>query len=163
MRHSILLHAAFALLPLCAFGRLGESEQELAARYGPPVSRVAEIAAAQGRGVEFGTRLTFRQGDWTVECVMIDGRSAKEVCGKDGDWTGDQVDAVLRASAQGERWTDMSPEITKRVSRKWRRSDGAVAMWNWKLGMTLVHPAYERARRDAEAKAKAGMPRSAET
>ena len=158
MRHPFHLYAAFALLPMCAFGRLGETEKELVARYGPPVSRIAEIATARGRGVEFGSRLTFRQGEWSVACVMIEGRSAMEVCGKDGDWTGGQIDAVLHGSAQGERWTDMSPEITKRVSRKWRRSDGAVATWNWKLGMTLLHPSYERARRGAEAMAKAGVP-----
>ena len=48
MRHPFHLFAAFALLPMCAFGRLGETEQELAARFGPPVSRVAEIAVVQG-------------------------------------------------------------------------------------------------------------------
>jgi hypothetical protein len=155
MRHPVHLFAAFALLPMCSFGRLGETEQELVARFGPPVSRVAEVATAHGRGAQFGSRLSFRQGEWSIECTLIEGRSAKEVCGKEGDWTGDQVDTVLHASAQGKRWTEMSPEITKRVSRKWRRSDGAVATWNWKQGMTLVDPAYDRARRDAESKAKA--------
>jgi len=155
MRYSFHAFVAFILFPVCMFGRLGETEQELAARLGPPVSTAKEIIMVQGKGIEFGSELTFRQGDWAIECVIIDGRCAKEVYGKAGDWTEVQIVSVLNSNAQGGRWTDLSPELTKRVSRKWHRGDGAIAIWHLGSGMTLTDPAYERARRNAEANAKA--------
>lgn len=155
MRYSLLLILALAVLPILAFGRLGETGPELIARFGQPVSTGNEIIITQGKFVTFGSKMTFRQGDWTIDCVLIEGRCARVVYFKKGEWTEDQFRTVLTSNSQGERWTDISNEMIKKLKREWRRSDGASAIWTMGAAMTATHPAYERAKQRAEAKAKA--------
>lgn len=147
------------LLPAMAFGRLGETEKELTKRFGPPVKRAKETTHAQGRAVEFGDHLVFREGDWTIECVIVDGRSAWESYQKSGDWTEKQFLLVLTTEAQGARWTDLSDFATRDKVRDWRREDGGTAHWEATQPMIVVHPAYVRAKERAEAKARADAAR----
>jgi hypothetical protein len=58
-------------------------------------------------------------------------------------------------NAQGARWSDTGKPNSKKLARSWRRDDGATARWQMADGLTLVTPAYERAKTLAEAKAKA--------
>jgi hypothetical protein len=160
--HSVLsMKLPFRLLfwmvtiPLVCFGRLGETESELSARFGAPASRGDENIPTQGRVVAFGSRLNFRQGDWTIGCSIIEGRCAKEIYSKGGDWTEDQFAAVLTSNSQGEIWTDISKEMTKKMLREWRRGDGGTAIWRMGIGMVVANPAYDRAKLKAENKAKA--------
>ncbi|MBS0631651.1 MAG: hypothetical protein JSS11_07030 [Verrucomicrobia bacterium] len=143
------------LLPASLFARLGEREAELTARFGPPLSRAKETTAQHGRVVEFGVRLNYRQGDWFITCVIVDGRSAREFYNKGDEWTEDQFTTVLAANSQGARWTDISKPSTLKLAREWRRADGATASWQKIQGMDVIQPAYVRARNLAEAKAKA--------
>src|ERR1017187_6230486 len=153
MRHSFHLFVAFIVFPIGVFGRLGETEQELVARFGPPVSRVREITLTQNKVIEFGSKLIFRQGDWTIESVMIEGRCGREEYWKAGEWTEDQFVTVLTSNAQGEKWTDLSKAMSKKLAREWHRGDGATAVWNMGSHMTVTHPAYVRAKKRAEDKA----------
>jgi hypothetical protein len=41
------------------------------------------------------------------------------------------------------------------LKREWKRSDGATAIWHKPAGITVTAPAYHRAKKIAEAKAKA--------
>jgi hypothetical protein len=155
MRTTLRLLIVSVALPLCGFARLGETEQQLEKRFGAPNSRTKEITLGQGKVIEFGTKLRFRQGDWSIECAVIDGRCAKVTYQKPGDWTRDQFTTVLTSNGQGLKWADLSKEMVRALSREWRRDDGATAVWKMGMGMWVTHPAYERAKEQAVARAKA--------
>jgi len=155
MKNCICLLSAIIALSACAYGRLGESEQELTKRFGSPALKGNEITLTQGKIVEFGSKLTFRQGDWTIECAIIDGRCARIVYSHPGDWSEDQFTTVLSGNSQGAGWTDISKEMTKKLAREWRRTDAAIAVWHMGTGMIVTNPAYDRAKQKAEARAKA--------
>ena len=151
----ILAIAGALALPLSSFARLGETESELTARFGQPTNRGKENTFAQGKLVEFGTRLTFHQGEWTITSVVIEGHCAREIYYKPGDWTEEQFTLVLTSNAQGTKWNDVSKPLVKKVSREWRRDDAATASWSGASSMFVTHPAYARAKELAEVKAKA--------
>ena len=155
-RYSYLL---LLLFPSLTLARLGETEQELVARFGGPASRAKEITLTQGKIIDFGSKLTFRQGDWTIVCAIIDGRSAREVYHKRGEWTEDQFTTVLTSNGQGAKWTDISKPSVRKLAREWRREDGAKAIWRMGVAMSVTQPAYERAKVNAEAKAKSDASR----
>ena len=142
------------LLPFVVYGRLGEKEQQLVARFGVPVATGREITLAQGKVLDFGKTLSFREGVWSIVSVIIDGRCAREVYSKPGDWTEDQFTSILTANSQGALWTDTSQEMIKKLVRKWKRADGAEAIWQAGGAMVITHPAYDKAKKLAETKAK---------
>lgn len=135
--------------------RVGETEKELIARFGNPVSRSTHAIMAQGKMWVLGPQLNFTQDDWRISCDIVDGRVARESYGKAGEWTEEQFRTVLTANAQGERWTEITVAAEKPVIRRWRRVDGATVVWMNGSGVTVVVPAYDRAKGIAEAKAKA--------
>ena len=137
-----------------AHARLGETEAELVGRFGPPTFRMVEKVPAQGRMWELGPRYSFRQGDWQIHCVLVEGRCAWIDYGKPGEWTEEQIQLVLGSNSQGARWTETTKGSNKH-SRSWRRTDGATATWTSYSGMKLIVPAYDRAKQIIEAKAKA--------
>lgn len=143
------------LLPSTILARLGETETQLVARFGPAVSRTKEITIAQGKFIEFGVKLTFQQNDWRISCAIVEGRSARETYSHSGDWTENQFATVLTANAQGTRWTDISKDQMGKFVREWRRTDGGMARWKRGDGMEVTHPTYLRAKDLAEKKAKA--------
>ncbi len=147
--------AVLFAFPLLVFGRLGETERELTDRFGAPVSKHSEITMAQGMVFEIGTTFSFRQGDWHIDSVVIEGRCAEEVYSKTGDWPGEQFSAVLTSNAQGEQWTDISKEMTKYLVREWHRADGGTAVWHMGGGMVVTNPSYGRAIKRVADKAKA--------
>ena len=140
-----------------ASARLGETEAELIQRFGKPTLRNKHSIMGDGRMVELGPQLHFQQEEWTIAAVLIDGRVARESYGKRGKWTDEQIKAVLTANSQGDKWTETSKNSSG-ISRAWRRADGATARWTFS-GMELTHPAYARAEKIAEAKAKAASGR----
>jgi len=142
-------------LPAAASARLGDTEKELVKRFGPATERRKETTFAYGKDVEFGDRLVFKQGDWIVESVVVDGRCAWESYTKAGDWNEKQLLLVLTTNAQGARWTELTDFDKREQERDWRREDGGTAHWQAKGPMVVVHPAYDRAKARAEAKAKA--------
>ena len=154
MRRSLAV-LLILFFPYQSYARLGETPAELSARFGAPIQTGKEITPTQGRFIEFGETLTFRQGDWTVTCTVIDGRSAREKYSKPGDWTEDQFTTVLTSNAQGAKWTDVSKDMIKKLAREWHRTDSAQAVWQMGVGMTVTHPAFDLAKKNAEAKAKA--------
>lgn len=151
MRPLVLL---LLIAPALAHARLGEKEEQLTARFGTPVGRTSENTMAQGKILEFGYRLTYRQEEWTITVVIVDGRSVQESYHKPGDWTDAQITAVLNSNTQGAKWTDETPPSARKFARKWRRSDGGGASWS-QSGITVTHPAYQKAKDLAATKAKA--------
>jgi hypothetical protein len=152
---SLVLLAA----PLLVFAHLGDTEQQLVTRFGPPLSRGRDIAISQGKFIEFGSKLAFKEGEWTIECIVIDGRCARTTYSKPGEWSEDQLTAVLASNSQGERWTDNSKEMVRKLARDWRRSDGATATWRMGVSMVVTNPTYDRAKQEIETRAKADATR----
>jgi hypothetical protein len=151
----IFLTLTALLLPISAHARLGDTERELVARFGQPVSRSKELIMAQGKTIELGPKLMFRQGDWYIYCDLIDDRCARISYSKSGAWTDNQILTVLTANAQGAKWTEVSNPNLRNLVRDWKREDGATAHWQAAMSISLSTPAYDRAKRVAEAKAKA--------
>lgn len=146
------------LLPVVSFARLGETERQLADRFGEPTSRQIQKIIAQGKIIDLCPMLRFKQDDWSITCYLIDGRSSQENYSKQGEWTDEQIELVLTTNAQGAIWTPMKSGSPK-LRREWKRADGATAIWQMGAGFTLIHPAYIRAKEQAEAKAKADASR----
>ena len=68
----VLLQILSLTLITSASGRMGETEQEAAARYGEPVSEGGEIVKPL---LEEARELRYKFQDWRVRCVFIDGRT----------------------------------------------------------------------------------------
>lgn len=100
-------------------------------------------------------QITFRQGDWSIRCDIVDDRCAKIHYSKPGEWSEEQFQTVLASNAQGATWSDISKSNTGKLAREWKRSDGATAFWKTGMGMTVTSPAYERAKAVEAAKVKA--------
>lgn len=150
----LALLVALCLVP-CAYSRLGETEAELAKRFGPPTTQAQDTMLTAGKILRLWPKLTYRQDDWRIACDIVDGRCARATYAKPGEWTEDHFLAALNANAQGATWTDLSDAKFKVVKREWKRSDGATALWRKGVGLTLTTPAYVRATETAAAKAKA--------
>lgn len=161
MNHLLFPIGIASLIAPTAHARLGETLAQLQERFGEPTSIHKEqfFSASGSKFVEIGSRHTFRDGDWQIDAVIIEGRSSKESYQKRGQWTDAQVETVLNANSQGAAWTETKPGPSK-ISREWRRADGGTAHWQQSLSLTVVHPAYERqkVKKEAEAKANASRP-----
>lgn len=142
----------FLLLCTSAFARLGETTMQLIERFGPPKYTQDENIYSQGKAFKIGERMSFRQDDWSIVCVVIEGRCAKVEYSKPGAWTEQQIETVLTSNSQGARWTKTSKTGTEKFLRRWKREDGALAEWN--SGFVVVHPAYDLAKTRAQNRAK---------
>lgn len=143
----------FLLLCTCAFARLGETTLRLVERFGAPKFTQNENVYAQGKTMKIGERMLFKQDDWNITCVIIDGRCAKVEYTKPGEWTEQQIETVLTSNSQGARWTKTSKPNTEKFKRTWTRQDGAMADWSFG-GCSVEHPAYELAKAKAQGRAK---------
>lgn len=162
MNRSISLAAFFALSVATAHARLGETVAQIQERFGEPTAiRKEQFFSPSGhKFVEIGNCYIFRDGDWQIDVVIIDGRSSKESYQKKGEWSDAQVQTVLNANAQGAAWNETGKAALKKVIREWSRSDGGTAKWQQNSSMTIIHPAYDRqkVKKEAEAKAEASRP-----
>ena len=109
---------ALGLAPL-AYSRLGETEAELEKRFGPPRTKARDNLIAEGKITHLWPQLSYRQEDWTITCDIVDGRCARVTYHKPGEWTEDQLKAVLNSNAQGATWTDGSKPSIKKLAREW--------------------------------------------
>ena len=149
-----LLFLLLVAFPATVLARLGESETELIARFGDPVSKTKEAAIVQGEEVVFGTRYSFREGRWTMTCSLVEDRCARISYSYPGEWGEEQFSLFLSRNSQGLEWTDVTKPAAKKIMRAWDRTDSGTASWSGNA-MTVVAPAYVRAKESAEAKAKA--------
>lgn len=138
-----------------SFARLGETERQLIERFGNVTARQQHKIFAQGKFIDLGPRLSFREGDWRIACDLIDGKCVRITYSKPGDWTEDQVQLVLNNNAQGEKWNEITKPGAAKMLRDWKRSDGSHAKWSRPQGFTLTWDAYEKAKARAEERARA--------
>jgi hypothetical protein len=134
-----LVLAAFALR---AHARIGDTESQLVARFGKPVS--------QEGGLNGSLRFAF--AEWLVTCDMVDGLCGRISYSKVGEWTEEVFDKLLLANGRASEWTDLTSPNVKKLQRKWKRADGAIAQWV--TGCLLItSPRYEKAQAVADSEA----------
>lgn len=153
-----------AILTLCVFtlvlsnpaqARLGDTEKDLIARFGLPKARSSHSIHAQGKFIELGPTLYFKQDDWSIHCDLIANRVHRISYGKPGEWTEEQVQIVLGSNSQGTAWTETSKPAAAKFNRTWKRADASTAVWSKGSGMTFVWDAYQKAKAAVEHRAKA--------
>jgi len=118
-----LIIAVLFLAANTAQARLGETADQLTARYG------------QGTGV--GTNVqTFHKQNWTITVWLKDGVSAAEQYQKVGGPSDDDINTLLSNNAQGQTWKvktvqhtlgEMLVPTVATISRCWVRDDGTLA------------------------------------
>jgi hypothetical protein len=113
-------------LVLPAHARLGETEDQLTARYGKgsvPWQSTPEYPVSVQMFYKNGTTITVR---------LIDGISVGETYQQDSGATEKEMDALLTANAQGHTWKQKKTKAAasdEPISKIWFRDDGAFAFY----------------------------------
>jgi hypothetical protein len=118
------LTLVFIVTTTCgAFARIGETPDQLVARYGQPLNETDQ--KAEGAKISLA-RVTFQKGGYQIDVTISGGLSAQETFKKlNGQAiTVDEARLLLNANAQGLEWS--APE-KKADAMTWTRDDNAVA------------------------------------
>lgn len=137
-----------------AVARLGETEAELIKRFGTPSGRSSHSIFAQGKVIDMGPVISFRQDEWSISCDLVDGKCMRISYSKPGEWSEDQISLVLNTNTQGASWTETTQPMTSKWHRTWKRIDGSTATWQLGSGMSLVWDAYNVKKAAIEERAK---------
>lgn len=88
-----------ALVATTAIGRIGETEEQIHARYG-------NLVTASPNGMEGQEVLVYSAAGMKVGVTFIDGKSAAEFYSKvdDSDLSRDEIDVILEANSGGKKW-----------------------------------------------------------
>jgi hypothetical protein len=120
----LLVPTLIATLALPVHARLGESEQETIARYGP-------LVAAYNPGQQNASyrTLAFNKNGYLILAIFIDSRCELVIFRKDdqGEFSRDDLDLILEANSNGQKWT---PTPLASTDVFWDRPDGAMARYD---------------------------------
>ncbi|MEI9897587.1 MAG: hypothetical protein WDN28_27950 [Chthoniobacter sp.] len=123
---------ALAVLASPAWGCLGDSEAELAARYGAQTKTgTSQIPGVSIRG--------YLYKGFLIVVGVLNGRSSYEMYSrKDGSkLSGPEVAALMNANSKGQTWTE--DKGTTPEDSKWVLADGSVfAEWAKAGGLTVM-------------------------
>jgi hypothetical protein len=111
MKHSILLMTAALLAAVSAQARVGETEKQIAARYGDAKKK------AQTQRLAGAETFEYNKDDFYVEVVLLDGKSVLEIYAHKKGTTDDVIKELLKVNT--------STEATWHFDRKanqWERS-----------------------------------------
>lgn len=139
---SIVPVLVFALVAPAAVGRVGETEQELVARYGAVTNRQPARKAVQGRMNIYGERLGFRFEFWTVSAVIIAGRCEEITYTLNGKWTDPHFRRLLEINGGWTEWTEQKTRNPDN-HRQWLRRDQTTASWGL-TGFMIRTPAKQK-------------------
>jgi hypothetical protein len=153
MKAAVLLLLVFLVLTTPAFARLGETLDQLQARFGPPGPYPQNATVySQGHAYVIGKIWNFKSADWSIGCTIINGICVQITYTKVGDMTDDQIATLLSNEAQGSKWSvvnDFGSVLDSVIlptfkPAKWKRDDGAYAR---KMGsqITFTTPDYDKA------------------
>ncbi len=135
-----------------AHARLGETVDQLTARYGP-----GGTAGAPTADFPVSVKI-FHKQNWTIIVSFIDGLSVGEKYQKPGGVDDASVQTLLDINAEGHTWnlTQSGPSFMasliptpNAVGKKWGRDDGAVA--TLQAGMRIFFTVESKQLVDAEA------------
>jgi hypothetical protein len=123
MRIALLALFFVAGLTTTAWARLGETADQLVARYGQPLKETDQ----KGEGDKIASAdVVFQKGGFRIEVTLVDGISVAEMFNKingNGLSLG-EIGTLLNDNSQGYGWE--APQVIEE-QRKWMRDDGAVA------------------------------------
>jgi hypothetical protein len=118
------LTLVFIVTTTCgALARVGETPDQLVARYGQPLNETDQ--KADGAKISLA-RVTFQKGGYQIDVTISGGLSVQEVFKKINGQSMNVDDAriLLNANAQGMEWSAPQKKTDAIV---WRRDDNAVA------------------------------------
>jgi hypothetical protein len=119
-----LLTLVFIVTTTCgAFARVGETPDQLVARYGQPLNETDQ--KADGAKLSLA-RVTFQKGGYQIDVTISGGLSVQEVFKKINgqSMTVDEARLLLNANGQGMDWSAPQKKTDAIV---WTRDDNAVA------------------------------------
>jgi hypothetical protein len=116
------------VLAVPAAARIGETEQELAARYGAVATRQPARKSVQGKLQIYGERLGFRFEFWTVSAIVVAGRCEEINYALEGRWTDPHFRRLLEMNGGWTEWTEQKTRNPDN-HRHWLRRDQATANW----------------------------------
>src|SRR5438094_10429529 len=115
-----LIGAILLLIALTAIAsaRIGESEDEISARYGKTLGDIPTQSFGQMRG--------FQSGGYVIGVKFVRRASAMEMFSKadQSDISASEIDKLLKANGAGEWKAELVPG--RPGWRRWRRDDGAL-------------------------------------
>jgi len=134
MRTFLLTLVFIVSVTAAARARLGETADQLVARYGQPLSEVDQKAEGAKLPLVF---VTFQKNGFQINVTLSGGISASESFKKlNGNiLTTDEVRTLLTDNAQGNEWE--APQATNE-QKKWARDDGALATLTGERILTIV-------------------------
>lgn len=122
-RFTVLFLLVVPMFGTTAKSRLGDTLDQLTARYGP------------GSDCGNGVRL-FHKQNWTITVTLLDGISAQESYQKPGGPTDEDIATLLSLNSAGQNWT-VKPVVHSLVGtflpmadpigKSWQRDDGSFA------------------------------------
>ncbi len=123
MRMAILTLLFVIGVTATAQARLGETADQLVARYGQPLSEVDQKSDGTKLALAF---VVFQKGGFEVDVTLSDGKSVAELFKKlNGDpLTLTEVRTLLTVNAQGREW---GPPQMGQSGKWWTRDDNATA------------------------------------
>jgi hypothetical protein len=148
-----LIVAAALGLALPAHARLGDTEQQLTARYGK-----GSVPWKESESSPYATQLFYKNGI-SIKVVLLNGVSVCESYNSSGALTAKAVEELLTLNEQGHPWkegpSDQAAGKTnpwEPVSKWWKRDDGAMAFA--KIPYSLTIKSKELVASDEEERAK---------
>jgi hypothetical protein len=123
MRNALLTVGFIVTLTSSAHARLGETPDQLVARYGQPLNEADQ--KADGAKIPLAS-VTFQKGGYQIDVTITDGVSTQEVFKKINgqSMTVSEARVLLAANAQGREWGPQQKGDNEIV---WRRDDNALA------------------------------------
>ena len=160
------LICGIAISPEICFGRLGETEEQLQRRYGPPFWQSTKIEDVPPGGEK---RLHYLKDKILIYVTLFQGRSVSEgfafedAKGRPLPIEGDlieKVEAILDDNSDGREWRrHPAPQVVnKEFLHGWERDDGKAAALVWRNAPNILEVSdvefeqeSDRARRAAAA------------
>jgi hypothetical protein len=146
MRNALLALSLFITVTTTAQARLGETPDQLVARYGTALSEKDQ--KAEGDKVSLAD-VIFQKGGYQIEVIVTDGISSSETFKKvnSDPVTLAEVRILLNANSQGFEWDEPHGNG---VAKSWTRDDGATATLGQDGSVTIK--SKELASKEANAK-----------
>lgn len=120
-----------------AVARLGETESELIARFGTPTGRSSHSIFAQGKRIDMGPVIVFRQDEWSISCDLVDGKCMRISYSKPGDWSEDQIRLVLNTNTKERVGPKLRNHRSPGCNALGSGSTAALPHGSWEAGCRL--------------------------